>query len=310
MIDDAPPAHAPEADWAQRPERSNMAMLRTMRWISLKLGRPAGRAVLILITAYFVCFAPKARRASRAYLTRALGRPATLRDIARHFFSFSATIHDRVYLLNDRFDLFDIEIEGGDLMETLVASGRGGLLFGGHLGSFEITRAIGRKHPGLRVVLTMYEDNARKINAALEAINPATRPEIIALGHVDAMLKVQDALADGAVVGLLADRTLGAEASQPAPFLGRDAPIPTGAFRMAAMLRQSVIFMAGLYLGGNRYRIRFEQIADFSTLERTQRDQAIDTAVRAYALALENCCREAPYNWFNFFDFWRHGRDD
>lgn len=189
MTPDTPPAHAPEADWAQRPERSNMAMLRTMRWISLKLGRPAGRAVLILITAYFVCFAPSARRASRAYLTRVLGRRATLRDIARHFFSFSATIHDRVYLLNDRFDLFDIEIEGGELMEALTASGRGALLFGGHLGSFEITRAIGRKHPGLRVVLTMYEDNARKINAALEAINPVTRPEIIALGRVDAMLK-------------------------------------------------------------------------------------------------------------------------
>lgn len=310
MRTDTPPTHAPEADWAQAAERSNMAMLRAMRWISLKLGRPTGRVVLVAITAYFVCFAPTARRASRAYLARALGRPATLVDIARHFFSFSATIHDRVYLLNDRFDLFDIDIEGGALMEELVASGRGALLFGGHLGSFEIARAIGRKHPGLRVVLTMYEDNARKINAALEAINPATRPEIIALGHLDAMLKVRDALAGGALVGLLADRTLGAEATLPVPFFGADAPIPTGPFRMAAMLRQPVIFMAGLYLGGNRYRIRFEQIADFSTLERAHREPAIDAAVRAYAFALENCCRDAPFNWFNFFDFWQHGRDD
>ena len=309
MTTDTPPTHAPEAVWAQRAERSNMAMLRVMRWISLEMGRPAGRVVLVLITAYFLCFAPAERRASRAYLNRALGRPATLADIARHFFSFSATIHDRVYLLNDRFDLFDIEIEGGELMEAVVASGRGALLFGAHLGSFEIARAIGRKHRGLRVVLTMYEDNARKINAALEAINPATRPEIIALGHLDAMLKVQAALADGAVVGLLADRTLGTEAALSMPFLGADAPIPTGAFRMATMLHQPVIFVAGLYLGGNRYRIRFEQIADFSTLERAHRERAIDAAVRAYAAALENCCREAPFNWFNFFDFWQHRRD-
>ncbi|WP_313950583.1 acyl-CoA synthetase [Accumulibacter sp.] len=309
MTHAAPGSRAPDADWVQRPERSNMAMLGIMSWISLRLGRPAGRLVLCLISAYFLCFAPAARRAARAYLQRALGRPAGWRDLARHFFSFSATIHDRVYLLNDRFDLFDIEIEGAALIEELIASGRGGFLFGGHLGSFEVTRAIGRKHPALRVVLTMYEDNARKISAALDAINPAARPEIIALGHLDAMLKVQDALANGALVGVLADRTLGREATLPVPLLGTEASFPTGPFRMAAMLRRPVLFMAGLYLGGNRYRIRFERIADFSTVERDQRGSAIDAAVRTYASCLEGCCREAPFNWFNFFDFWQQRGD-
>ena len=39
------------AAWRARPERSNMAMLRIMTWISLRLGRPAGRVVLHLIAA-------------------------------------------------------------------------------------------------------------------------------------------------------------------------------------------------------------------------------------------------------------------
>jgi predicted LPLAT superfamily acyltransferase len=26
--------------------------------------------------------------------------------------------------------------------------------------------------------------------------------------------------------------------------------------------------------------------------------------MRAYVQRLESLCREAPYNWFNFYDFW------
>jgi len=293
-----------DAPWRERPERSNMLALRVMRWIALHLGRPVARWVLWPITLYFLCFGAPARRASRHYLRRALGRPARTTDVARHIFSFSATILDRLYLLNDRFDLFDIEIEGEALMQARLESGRGALLFGAHLGSFEVTRALGRQFPGQRIALTMYEDNARKINAALEAINPAARPDIIPLGHLDTMLRVRDALNDGALVGLLADRSLGDEAIREATLLGAPVRIPVGPFRMAAMLRQPVIFMTGLYLGGNHYRIRFVPLADFSDTAPADRDAAITAAIAAYVGELEHCCRVAPFNWFNFFDFW------
>jgi len=62
--------------------------------------------------------------------------------------------------------------------------------------------------------------------------------------------------------------------------------------------------MAGLYLGGNRYELRFEQLADFSDVERGERDAAIAQAMQAYADRLSELCRRAPYNWFNFYDFW------
>ena len=74
-----------------------MAMLRIMTWISLRLGRPAARAVLHLIAVYFVLLSPDSRSASRDYLARVLGRPVRLSDLYRHIFTFAATIHDRVY---------------------------------------------------------------------------------------------------------------------------------------------------------------------------------------------------------------------
>lgn len=282
-----------------------MLMLRVMTWISLRLGRRTGRVVLHLIAFYFLLFAPASRHASRDYLGRALGRPVRLRDLYRHFFTFAATIHDRLYLANHRFDLFDFEVHGEDALHRLLADGNGLFLIGAHLGSFDVIRAIGRKHTDLRVAMLMHEDNAKKIGAMLAAINPEAVQDIIGLGHIDSMLKVRERLDEGCMVGMLADRTPGNDTRFPVQLLGAEAHLPTGPFRMAALLRRPVVFMTGLYLGGNRYAIHFDTLADFSAVARGQRDVAVQAAITRYAALLDQYCREAPYNWFNFFDFWQ-----
>ena len=282
-----------------------MLMLRVMTWISLRLGRRAARAVLHLIAAYFLLFAPASRRASGDYLRRALGRPARWRDLYRHFFTFAATIHDRIYLVNRRFDLFDFEVHGEDMLRGLLAGGNGLFLMGAHLGSFEVIRALGWKATDLRVTMVMHEDNAKKINTMLAAINPGAMQDVIGLGHIDSMLKVRERLDAGDAIGMLADRTPGDDTLYPVQILGAEANLPVGPFRMAALLRRPVVFMAGLYLGGNRYAIHFEPLADFSDIARGQRDAAMQVAITRYAALLDQYCRKAPYNWFNFFDFWQ-----
>ena len=297
-----------QAGWALRPERSNRTMLQVISWISLHLGRAPARIVLAGISLYFLTFSPAAKAASRMYLRRVLGREPRFADLFRHFHSFASTIHDRIFLLNGRFDLFDIEVHGKAVIDEVLAAGRGAFLMGAHMGSFEVMRALGRSQPGLKVAMVMYEDNARKLNAALAAINPAAMLEIIPLGQIDSMLRVQSSLDDGAALGILSDRTLSGEPTLRLPFLGEDAEFPLGPMRLAALLKRPVLFMRCLYLGGNRYAVHFERLADFSTLERAERDAAVRTAVAAYAASLERHCRAAPYNWFNFFDFW-HPKD-
>jgi predicted LPLAT superfamily acyltransferase len=287
------------APWRRAPERSRPGALALMRAIALVLGRGAARAVLHPIVVYYLLFAPQARRASRAYLARALGRPPRLADLYRHFHAFAATALDRVYLLNGRFDLFELAIERapGDRASGL-------LLAGAHFGSFEALRAAGRKETGLAVSMLMYEDNARMLNETLAAISPAARLDVIPLGRLDSMLRVRERLAAGGMVGVLADRSLQAdEEARALPFLGAPARFPTGPMRMAALLRCRVWFMAGVYEGGNRYRLRFEPLADFSAGAATP-----EGALAAYVACLERHCRAAPYNWFNFYDFWADAR--
>jgi predicted LPLAT superfamily acyltransferase len=280
-------------------------MLRLMTWITLTFGRRLSRGVLAGISLYFLLFAPSARRASCDYLRRALGRAPGWRDLYRHFHSFAGTIHDRVFLLNNRFDLYEIEVHGEDLLNAAMADGKGVLLMGAHMGSFDVVRALARQRPQVRVGMVMYEDNARKINAAMSAINPEARLDVVPLGHVDSMLQVRDRLDEGMVLGILGDRSLEAGPTRALPFLGAPAQFPEGPMRLAAMLRRPVIFMAGLYLGGNRYAIHFERLADFREVPAGGREALARAALESYVACLERHCRATPYNWFNFFDFWR-----
>lgn len=287
-----------------------MLMLRIMTWISLRLGRSVGRVVLRGIAGYFLLFAPASRAASRDYLARVLDRPVRWSDIYKHFFWFASTIHDRVYLLNQRFDLFKIDVHGEQEMLDAMQDGQGVFLIGAHMGSFEVIRALGRRHADMKVAMAMYEENARKITQMLSAINPAAQQDVISLGHVNSMLKVNECLNTGILVGMLADRTFNDDAVHPVTLLGSPANMPLGPFRMAAILRRPVVFMVGLYLGGNRYEIHFEKLADFSLVAKGEREPEMQRAMACYAALLEKYCRRAPYNWFNFFNFWASAKAD
>jgi len=317
--------------WMQAKERGSDFWLQVMTKISLRVGRTGSRPILYGIALYFALFARKAKRASHDYLLRCLGQPARWRDFYRHILVFSSTIHDRIFLLNDRFDRFDVRTFGTEQLHADYNAGNGILLLGAHLGSFEVLRSIGRdnyenhnnhnnhNNRNFNIAMAMYPENARRINRALGAINPRATHEIIELGTLDAMLAISAKLDEGAYVGILADRAIrssgtvssdfgpsgtGSSEYRALPFLGKAAQFPIGPFRLASIMKRPVYFMAGVYCGGNRYEVHFEKLDDFSAPAARNRDAQINALMHKYVAALEKNCRAHPFNWFNFYDFW------
>lgn len=297
----------PAQDWTSRGERGAAITIKLIVWIALHLGRPVTRLLLYPICLYFLIFSHASQRASRHYLRRVLRREPTAHDRFRHYLSFASCVLDRVYLLNNQLDLFDVAVTDEELAKAEMERDQGWFLFGAHLGSFEVLRALGHRQQGLKLSLLMYEDNARKINAALNAINPQLSLEVIALGRTGSMLAVEERLDQGHAVAILADRglPLAEEEHLTVDFLGAPAHFPLGPFRLAALLHRPVILMVGLYLEGRHYEVFFERIADFRDTAKSVQAGAIDDAVRHYVARLEHYCRRAPYNWFNFYDFWQ-----
>jgi predicted LPLAT superfamily acyltransferase len=315
MADKTPPEPKPQPPaapaWAARRERGSLLALRFMAWVAVSLGRPVARLLLHPITLYFLLFAAAPRRHSARYLGRVLGRPATWRDQYRHFHSFASTVLDRVYFVRGQTQALDLQMRGDAGCDDTLASGQGGFLVGAHLGSFESLHAAGKSFPGMRVTMVMYPDNARKIHGVLQALAPEFKLAVIGIGNAGSTLAIRDALNDGHLVGLLGDRYLGAESARTPgieiPFLGVPALFSDGPLRLALLLKRRVIFMVGLFLGGRRYDVRFETLADFRhpPVDPAAREALLRQALHDYVARLEALCREAPYNWFNFYDYWR-----
>lgn len=295
-------------DWARLPERGNVLALRSICWIAIHIGRPVGRALLYPITLYFLVTAAAARRGSRRFLRRALGRDPGWLDVFRHIHCFAATILDRVYFLTGRLERFEIEIFGGQAVLDQVASGRGCVLLGSHLGSFDALRAIGvtLRHFPIRILMNTAHNQA--MTRLLDALNPTLAQTIIPIGEPETLLKVQESLVAGCLVGALGDRVAQGEKTVRCRFFGREAAFPIGPILLAGLMDCPVILFFGLYRGGNRYDVHFEKLAERIVLEPRRRQEQLGIWVQRYADRLEHYARLAPYNWFNFYDYWEEGR--
>lgn len=288
--------------WLRQRERSNAFAMRLLVRTVLALGRPVGRLILYPVCAYFLLFSVHARRASRKYLGRVLGRPARVSDLFRHYYSFGTVALDRMLLLRDRFGSFEVNVEGDHILREAQARKESCFLLGAHLGSFEVLRTIGRENR-VKVGMLMFEVNPN-ISALARAINPELESQVIAMGSPGSMLQLCERLERGEWVGMLGDRRIHATGGVKVPFLGEPATLPTAPFRIAAALGRPVILMVGLYRGGNRYDLHFERLIDQPRVAPQQREAAIREWAALYARRLEHYCRLAPYNWFNFYDFW------
>lgn len=283
-------------------ERSNAFAIRLLVSIALALGRPVGRVLLYPICAYFLLFSRKASAASRKYLGKALGREPRLADVYRHYHAFATVALDRMLLLSNRFESFDVRVHGEQIVMEALARGESCFLLGGHLGSFEVLRTMGREKQ-VKIGMLMFEVNPR-LSALAHAINPELEADVIPMGTPESMLRVSECLARGELVGMLGDRRIYDAGATAVPFFDEPAALPTAPFRIAAMLGRPIILMVGLYRGGNRYDLHFERLVDAPRLERSTRDTQIREWAALYAARLEHYCRQAPYNWFNFYDFW------
>lgn len=291
--------------WTAQTELSNRWAMGLLSWVALHLGRRTARLALLPITAYYLLRAGESRRQSRAYLSRVLGRPAGLRDVARHMHCFAATILDRVFLLSGRDAGLDIRVHGEAELWRRVERGEGCLLLGAHLGSFEVLRALGVRRHALPIRVLMYPEHNQTLTRMLSALNPAIADTVIPLGGIDTLLRVRERLAAGDLIGLLGDRVAESDKTLACDFLGGTATFPRGPLLTAAALKAPVLLCFGLYRGGNRYDIHFEPLTPALDVARGRRDEATAELTRRYAERLEHYTRLAPYNWFNFYDYWQ-----
>ena len=197
----------------------------------------------------------RTRRDSRRYLDRArsAGR-AAWGDVYRHSSHFVATVLDRVYLLQERFDEFRFEASG---VETILEP-------------FAQRRRRARVRRPSRQLRGAAHDRPRQGPARGDDHVRGQRPPHQRGARRDRAEAPSCTRSRSAASTRCSRSGAGStKAASPAcsptarcpgnsqrskavalPFLGAPALLPDGPFRLAAMLRRKVVFMAGLYRGG------------------------------------------------------------
>jgi len=292
--------------WLKQKERGSPFLVHFILWVALKMGRKTARTLLYPITFYFLVAAPTQRRASRDFFSRMWGRRATYIDGAKHIFCFASTILDRVFLISDRSHEFNIQIHGLDVLQKMFETHKGALLLGSHLGSFDVLRAVAMLEPQLNLKVLMQVEHNAFITELLDTLNPEISKMVIPIGGLDSMLKVNESLNNGDMVAILGDRVADTDKTVACQFMGAPAHFPAGPMLIASTCQAPVVLIFGVYRGDNRYDIYFELFSDEITIDRNNRDAGVQQWVQKYADRLEYYARKFPYNWFNFYDFWRH----
>lgn len=286
--------------WRAKAERGSAWLIRLFAWLARVVGRPFCRTLLYPIVLYFMLTDSMARRASREFLRASTQRPVRWIDVFEHLHIFAATLLDRVYMAAGEFDRFHISIEGDALVREALASGRGCLLLGSHLGSFDLLMLANKAFEGLPVNVMMNVDPRARVRQIAGIDDSQSR--IIPLGRPDSFLRAFERLQRGEVVAALADRVDGRGACLDALFFGRPASFPLGPHILAARAGVPVIMCFGLYEGSADYRIEF---VDFGPAAPGNcRRELMQPMVDRYASLLEQVARREPKNWFNFYPYW------
>src|SRR5699024_7688028 len=141
------------------------------------------------------------------------------------YLTFASCVLDRVHLAAGG-DGVTMRVHGQEALAAHLQAGRGCLLLGAHLGSFEVLRTLGDRFR-IDVKALMYRHNAAAITGVMRRLDPAAEAALIEIGRPDTLLRVREALDRGGVVGILADRIVDADKTVPVRFMGAPVRLPS-----------------------------------------------------------------------------------
>lgn len=198
-------------------------------------------------------------------------------------------------------DLFE-DVQGWNIVETLLSRGKGLIIVTGHLGNWELGGAYAAAR-GLPI-----DAVARHMaNPLFDRYLTRTRQRIgMSVVHdEEAVRRVPRSLRAGRAVAFLVDQGAVGLASTWVPFFGRYAKTPRGPAVFALRLDTPIVFGVALRRPSGRFQLIFEPIEARDTGDR---EADVDRIVADYTATLERWVRRAPEQYFWHHRRWKHQR--
>lgn len=303
------------SEWFQIRERGSVSVLKLLLRILEAVGRRPLYVLMAPIILYLFLWDRTSRQAAVCFQRAVLrskglevASPRLYWRAFRQFWEFGVSIVDKVVSWRDGIPLKKFRWSGRDEVKARLAMGRGVIMMGAHVGNLEVIRALGDTQR-VMVNALMFTANSRHFKTLLEEVNDKAFLRVVDISGMDPSLvfDLNERLHAGEIIALLVDRlpknswgrSLNVE------FLGNTAPFPEGPWILASLLDGPIYTVFSMRERGGRYNVEFTLLSEKISLPRANRSGALKEYLNVFVERLASVVTRYPYQWFNFYDFWK-----
>ena len=212
---------------------------------------------------------------------------------------FGAAVVDKFAMFAGK--KFDIKVEGYENFAALEKREEGFVQLSSHIGNFEIAGFTMKSERKTIHALVFGGEKASVMtqrNRLLSQHNIVLVPTRDDMSHIFAL---NNALADGHIVTMPADRIVGSTKSVEVNILGAKANLPVGPFLTPAMRGLDVLTVNVMKTCARGYTVFISRLEyDHSA----PRNEQVKQIAISYAAQIDKMLKMYPTQWYNFFDFW------
>ncbi len=277
-------------------------------YLTIRLfGQTGGYLLLYPVIFSYVLFSRKIKQITEPYLSKRFSDHTPL----QHFFdrfvnllAFGQVLVDRGWLGITKDADIEGEVIGQEKLLDLVSEGKGIVLITGHVGNWQSALAKLDFLP-VKVHALMQYDRMAAAKHFFDLGKKTKTFEIInAEGPFGGMIEATAALQRGEIVTIMGDRFVKGTSSS-VQFLGHPTRLPNAAYTLAACVKAPVVIFLAAKVSPRRFQLKVWDIfyPEFQTREKRQ--EILDENCQKFAHCLEKYIKKFPYQWYNFYDFWK-----
>ena len=309
-----------QAHWSQTREAGTMAAMRLVFFIYRLCGRKVFSVIMYPVALYFVLCRKEQREASLQYLTAHYRFKPEIwqsktgyRHVLLHFKTFAEVILDKMLGWLDEISEKDFVLSSPENIEALHNDDRGQLIIGSHFGNLEFCRGFMHRYRSKVINILVYDKHAGNFVKMMQDENNESRLNVFQVDEFDVttIMMLKEKIDAGEWVFIAGDRVplSGLERTVDVQFLGQQAPLPIGPYMLAKALACPVKLMFAYRCEASDNKVLFDvaPLCDKLQINRKTRQQDLQNYAQQFASKLEAHCLNAPYQWFNFYDFWQPG---
>ncbi len=271
-------------------------LTRMLRWMDVRVLYVFSAVFIVPVTMFF-----RTSRHAYRFLRTAFGwsRLKAFAGTYTNLRKFSQVVIDRFAMYAGK--KFDLVLVGKERFDELAKEEDGFIQLSAHVGNYELAgySLVAEDKP--MNALVFGGEKQTVMDSREQMFDPSHIKMIPIQSDMSHVFNINNALSDGEIMSMPADRMLGSAKKVSVTFFGRTVNLPAGPFTIAAARGCEVLAVNVMKSGTKQYTII---VTPIEYDRAAGRKQQIACMAQAYATELERVLRLYPHQWYNYFDFW------